>query len=75
MHVFTVNYAYHYDILKSVYLLTYEYTYIYSADTVDGKMEVKIPVGTQPEQKIRIRGKGAPKLGSEVRFKIFTRVY
>ena len=38
-----------------------------NADTVDGKLEVKIPVGTQPDQKIRIRGKGAPKLGSEVR--------
>ena len=38
-----------------------------NADTVDGKLEVKIPVGTQPEQKIRIRGKGAPKLGSDIR--------
>ena len=38
-----------------------------NADTVDGKLEVKIPVGTQPEQKIRIRSKGAPKLGSDIR--------
>jgi molecular chaperone DnaJ len=38
------------------------------ADTLDGKMDVKIPVGTQPEQKLRLRGKGIPKLGaSEVR--------
>jgi molecular chaperone DnaJ len=34
------------------------------ADTVDGKFELKVPAGTQPEQKIRIRGKGAPKLGA-----------
>jgi molecular chaperone DnaJ len=45
-----------------------------SADTVDGKMEVKIPSGTQPDQKIRIRGKGAPKLGSEVRGDAFLTV-
>jgi len=37
------------------------------ADTVDGKTEVKIPAGTQPEQRLRLRGKGAPKLGTEVR--------
>ena len=34
------------------------------ADTVDGKIDVKIPVGTQPEQKLRLRGKGSPKLGN-----------
>lgn len=34
------------------------------ADTVDGKLDVKIPSGTQPEQKLRLRGKGAPKLGN-----------
>lgn len=38
------------------------------AETLDGKMDVKIPVGTQPEQKLRLRGKGIPKLGaSDVR--------
>lgn len=37
------------------------------ADTVDGKVDVKIPPGTQPDQKLRIRGKGAPKLGSSIR--------
>lgn len=34
------------------------------ADTVDGKTEVKIPNGTQPNQKLRLKGKGAPKLGA-----------
>ena len=34
------------------------------ADTLDGKIDVKIPQGTQPEQKLRLRGKGAPKLGN-----------
>lgn len=33
-------------------------------DTVDGKIEVNIPMGTQPDQKIRIQGKGVPQLGS-----------
>ena len=38
------------------------------ATTLDGEMDVKIPVGTQPEQKLRLKGKGIPKLGaSEVR--------
>ena len=37
------------------------------ADTVDGKMDVKIPSGTQPEQKLRLRGKGVPKLGTDTR--------
>ena len=31
---------------------------------VDGKLEVKVPSGTQPEQKLRLRSKGVPKLGS-----------
>ncbi len=35
-----------------------------SAETVDGKTEVKIPAGTQPEQKLRLRGKGVTKLAS-----------
>ena len=37
------------------------------ADTVDGKLDVKIPTGTQPEQKLRLRGKGVPKLGTDTR--------
>ena len=43
-------------------------------DTVDGKMEVKIPPGTQPEQKIRLRNKGAVKLGTEARGDAFVTV-
>lgn len=37
------------------------------ADTVDGKMDLKISPGTQPDQKLRLRGKGAPKIGTDVR--------
>jgi molecular chaperone DnaJ len=37
------------------------------AETVDGKVEVKIPAGTQPEQKLRLKGRGVPKLGSDQR--------
>ena len=37
------------------------------ADTVDGKMDLKVPAGTQPDQKLRIKGKGAPRLGTDVR--------
>ena len=44
------------------------------ADTVDGKMDVKIPAGVQPDQKIRLRGKGAPKIGSETRGDAFMTV-
>ena len=31
---------------------------------MDGQLEVKVPSGTQPEQKLRLRGKGVPKLGT-----------
>lgn len=34
-------------------------------DTVDGKLDVKVPPGTQPDQKLRLRNKGVPKLGTE----------
>lgn len=34
------------------------------ANTVDGPTDVKIPAGTQPGQKLRLKGKGVPKLGS-----------
>lgn len=37
------------------------------ADTLDGKLDVKIAPGTQPEQKLRLRGKGVPKLGTDFR--------
>lgn len=45
-----------------------------NADTVDGKMDVKIPTGTQPEQKLRLRGKGVPKLGTDTRGDAFITV-
>ena len=37
------------------------------AETVDGQVEVKIPAGTQPDQKLRLRGKGVPRLGTDQR--------
>lgn len=37
------------------------------ADTVDGVTEVKIPGGSQPGQQLRLKGKGAPKLGGSGR--------
>lgn len=37
-----------------------------SAETVDGKVEVRIPQGTQPGQKLRIRGAGAPRTGGNL---------
>jgi molecular chaperone DnaJ len=37
------------------------------AATVDGEVEVKVPPGTQPDQKLRLRGKGVPRMGSDTR--------
>jgi len=31
--------------------------------TIDGNAEIKVPAGTQPETRMRIRGRGVPKLG------------
>merc|ERR1719362_506687 len=31
--------------------------------TIDGSAEIKVPEGTQPETRLRIRGRGVPKLG------------
>jgi molecular chaperone DnaJ len=31
--------------------------------TIDGQAEIKVPAGTQPETRMRIRGRGVPKLG------------
>lgn len=35
------------------------------ADTVHGKLDLSIPAGTQPGQKLRVKGKGVPKLNTE----------
>lgn len=33
--------------------------------TIDGDAEIKVPEGTQPETRMRIRGRGVPKLGKQ----------
>merc|ERR1719343_719043 len=33
--------------------------------TIDGNAEIKVPAGTQPETRMRIRGRGVPKLGKQ----------
>ena len=33
--------------------------------TVDGDVDIKVPPGTQPGQVMRIKGKGAPRLGNK----------
>eukprot|EP00931_Biecheleriopsis_adriatica_P007366 TRINITY_DN108656_c0_g1_i1.p1 TRINITY_DN108656_c0_g1~~TRINITY_DN108656_c0_g1_i1.p1 ORF type:complete len:470 (+),score=90.98 TRINITY_DN108656_c0_g1_i1:125-1534(+) len=33
--------------------------------TIDGDADIKVPAGTQPETRMRIRGRGVPKLGKE----------
>ena len=37
------------------------------AKTVDGPIEIKILPGTQPDQKMRLRGHGVPRLGSSTK--------
>lgn len=32
-------------------------------ETIDGNVEIKVPAGTQPETRMRIRNRGVPKLG------------
>lgn len=44
------------------------------AEVVDGFVDLKIPAGTQPGQKLRLRGKGAHKLGSDARGDAFVTV-
>jgi molecular chaperone DnaJ len=44
------------------------------AATIDGHVDVKIPPGTQPEQKLRLKGKGAHKLNSESRGDAFIKI-
>lgn len=36
---------------------------IFEVDTVQGKVKVKVPHGTQPGSLVKLKGKGAPKLG------------
>lgn len=43
-------------------------------DTIDGPFDVRIPPGTQPDQKLRLKGKGVPKLGSTIRGDSFVTV-
>lgn len=37
---------------------------IFEVDTVQGKVKVKVPPGTQPGSLVKLKGKGAPRLGS-----------
>jgi molecular chaperone DnaJ len=43
-------------------------------DTLDGPYDVRIPAGTQPDQKLRLKGKGATKLGTTMRGDSFVTV-
>ena len=43
-------------------------------DTIDGKVELKIPAGTQPGASFKMRGKGIPKLQSSGRGDQYVRV-
>jgi len=36
-----------------------------AVETVDGNVDIKVPPGTQPGQVMRIKGKGAPRLGNK----------
>lgn len=36
---------------------------VVAVDTVDGKEDLRIPAGAQPFQRLRLKGKGVPKLG------------
>ncbi|MDZ4210042.1 MAG: DnaJ C-terminal domain-containing protein [Candidatus Curtissbacteria bacterium] len=37
---------------------------IFEVDTVQGKVKVRVPPGTQPGSLVKLKGKGAPRLGS-----------
>ncbi len=43
--------------------------------TMDGEVEVSVPAGTQPEQILRVRGKGLPVFGSDQRGDMNVRVH
>ena len=36
---------------------------MFEVNTVGGKVKVKVPPGTQPGSLVKLKGKGAPKLG------------
>ncbi len=37
---------------------------VFEVDTVQGKMKVRVPPGTQPGSLVKLKGKGSPRLGS-----------
>lgn len=41
---------------------------IFEVNTVQGKVKVKVPAGTQPGSLVKLKGKGAPKLSGSPRF-------
>ena len=44
-------------------------------ETMDGKVTLKIPAGTQPEQVFRLAGRGMPRLrGAQTKGDLFVRV-
>lgn len=43
--------------------------------TLDGRVSVRIPEGTQSGKKMRLRGKGLPALGSHARGDLFVRIF
>lgn len=46
----------------------------FEVNTVTGKVKVKVPPGTQPGSLVKLKGKGAPKLGETIRGDHFVRV-
>ncbi len=47
---------------------------VFEVDTVQGKVGVKVPPGTQPGSLVRLKGKGAPRLGGSGHGDHFVRV-
>ncbi len=45
------------------------------APTLDGRVSLRIPEGTQSGKKMRLRGKGLPGLGSQARGDLFVRIF
>jgi molecular chaperone DnaJ len=44
------------------------------APAIDGKVTVKIPPGTQPDEALRLKGKGLPEFGGGPRGDLYLRV-